>query len=257
MKNLLTIQDLTTGYRINSRKTKVLHEHLSASLSQSEWIAVLGPNGAGKSTLLKTLLGFIPAIAGSISYGTEKLEDISIKDLATKVAVVLTEKIDDNYLTSEEVIISARYPYGSSWRKPTEEDMRKVEEAVALTGIKNLYHKKLHTLSDGERQKVMITRALAQDTPLLFLDEPTAFIDSPGRVELMKLLKNIAGKGKGVITTIHDVDLALHFADTLWLMGKDGTFETGNPQELIENGSINRLFDISQVTFNRKTKHFF
>jgi len=257
LKNLLTIQDLTTGYRINSRKIKVLHENLSATVSQGEWIAVLGPNGAGKSTLLKTLLGFIPAIAGSISYGNEKLEDISIRDLATKVAVVLTDKIDDSYLTAEEVIISARYPYGSLWRKPTEEDMSKVEEAVALTGIKNLYHQKLHILSDGERQKVMITRALAQDTPLLFLDEPTAFIDSPGRVELMKLLKNIAHKGKGVITTIHDVELALHFADTLWLMGKDGTFEAGKPQELIAKGSINSLFDSGQVTFNRKAKHFY
>lgn len=257
MKNLLTIQDLTTGYRINSRKTKVLHEHLSATVSQGEWIAVLGPNGVGKSTLLKTLLGFIPAISGSIFYGYEKLEDISIKKLATKVAVVLTDKIDDSYLTAEEVIISALYPYSSLWRKPTEEDISKVEEAVALTGVQVLLSQPLHKLSDGERQKVMITRALAQDTPLLFLDEPTSFIDSPGRVELMNLLKKIAGKGKGIVTTIHDVELALHYADNLWLMGKDGTFETGSPDELINNGSINKLFDRGKVTFNNKTNRFF
>ena len=256
MNSLLTIHDLSTGYHQKGGKTKVLHQNLTAEIESGEIIAVLGPNGAGKSTLLKTLLGYIPSLSGHINYGSQKLDNITIKELATKVSVVLTEKIDDLYLTAEEVLLTARYPFGSLWGRLNDTDKKIIDEAIALTNIKAFLHQKLQTLSDGERQRVMIARALAQDTPLVFLDEPTAFIDSPGRVELMHLLKTIPKKGKSILMTIHDVELALHFADKLWLLGKDGTFEVGNPTELINSGSINRLFDRGEVTFNTETKSF-
>ena len=256
MKNLLTIQNLTTGYRLKKGETRVLHQNLSATLTKGEFVAVLGPNGAGKSTLLKTLLGFIPALKGNISYGAKRLEDISVKDLSTKVSVVLTDKIEDTYITVKEVILAARYPYISFTGDLKERDWAVVKHAVSLTGISELLHRKLHTLSDGEKQRVMIARALAQDTPLIFLDEPTAFIDSPGRVELMHLLKAIPTQGKSILMTIHDVELALHFANTLWLLGKDGSFEKGNPQELINKGSINKLFDRGKVKFDRVKRSF-
>ncbi len=256
MKNLLSIQNLTTGYRLKKGETRLLHQNLSATLSEGEFVAVLGPNGAGKSTLLKTVLGFIPALKGEISYGEKKLQDISIKELATKVSVVLTDKIEDTYVTVEEVLLTARYPYLSFAGDYKEKDRAVVDQAVSLTGIDALLMRKLHTLSDGEKQRVMIARALAQDTPLIFLDEPTAFIDSPGRVELMHLLKAIPSEGKSILMTIHDVELALHFADTLWLLGKDGSFEKGNPRELINKGSINKLFDRGKVKFDKVTRRF-
>ena len=256
MKQLLTIQGLSTGYRLKKGKTKVLHQNLSAFITEGEFIAVLGPNGAGKSTLLKTMLGYIPAMAGDILFGDKNLKDISIKEMATKVSVVLTDKIDDVYLTVEEVVAAARYPYNTFVGKPAFKDKSVIEEAIKLTGVKQFIGRKLHTLSDGERQRVMIARALAQDTPLIFLDEPTAFIDSPGRVELMKLLKTIPQNGKSILMTIHDVELALHFADTLWLLGNDGSFEKGNPADLINSGSINKLFDRGAVKFNKETNSF-
>ena len=256
MKSLLTIHGLSTGYHLKGGKTKVLHQNLMANIKPGEIIAVLGPNGAGKSTLLKTLLGYIPSLAGEIKYDSQNLDSITVKEMATKVSVVLTEKVDDHFLTAEEVLTTARHPFGSFWGKLNDNDKKIIDDAATLTNIKAFVHQKLQTLSDGERQRVMIARALAQDTPLIFLDEPTAFIDSPGRVELMHLLKTIPQKGKSILMTIHDVELALHFADKLWLLGKEGTFKVGNPTELIENGSINQLFDRGQVTFNTKTRSF-
>ncbi|RLD91117.1 MAG: ABC transporter ATP-binding protein [Bacteroidetes bacterium] len=256
MKNLVNIQSLSTGYRLKRGKTRLLHQNLSVTLHQGELVGVLGPNGVGKSTLLKTLLGFIPALKGEISYGGTRLKDISVKEMAARVSVVLTTRIDDIYLTTEEVIHTARYPYISLVGKPSEKDLEMVKNAVLLTGIADLLHRKFYTLSDGEKQRVMIARALAQDTPLIFLDEPTAFIDSPGRVELMHLLRAISRQGKTILMTIHDVELALQFADTLWLLGKDGSFETGIPGDLINKGSINKLFDRGNVKFNSDKRRF-
>ncbi len=256
MKELLTIKDLSTGYRLKRGGIKLLHKKLSASIDKGKLIAVLGPNGAGKSTLLKTLLGYIPALAGDVFFEGRNLKDISIKEMATKVSVVLTDKIDDVYLTSQEVIAAARYPFSTFMGRSSANDKIIMNDAIDLTGIRPFLYRKLHTLSDGERQRVMIARALAQDTPLIFLDEPTAFIDSPGKVELMQLLKNIPKNGKSILMTIHDVELALHFADTLWLLGKEGAFETGNPKALIEKGSINKLFDRGAVKFNKETNSF-
>ena len=256
MKKLLTIQNLSTGYRLKRGETIVLHKSLYSSLNEGEFVGVLGPNGAGKSTLLKTLLGFIPKLEGKISYGDKRLEDISVREMATKVSVVLTDKIDDIYLTAEEVIAAARYPYISFAGKLSEKDNEKINNAVLLTGITDLLPRKFYTLSDGEKQRVMIARALAQDTPLIFLDEPTAFIDSPGRVELMHLLRTISRQGKSILMTIHDVELALQFVNTLWLLGKDGTFEKGIPDELVNKGSINKLFDRGAVKFNKANRRF-
>ena len=256
MKSLLSIQNLSTGYHLKKGETKWLHKNLSATIHTGEFVAVLGPNGAGKSTLLKTLLGFIPMLGGEINYGKKSLSNITIKELAKLVSVVLTDKIDDIYLTAEEVIIAARYPYMSFAGILTAHDKRITEKAVSLTGVGEFLNRKLHTLSDGEKQRVMIARALAQDTPLVFLDEPAAFIDSPGKVELMQLLKTIPQQGKSILMTIHDVELALHFADTLWLLGKDGTFQKGNPTPLIDNDSINRLFDRGSVKFDKVKRNF-
>ncbi len=257
MKSLLSIHDLSTGYRLKKGKIRLLHKNLSAHINTGEFIAMLGPNGAGKSTLLKTLLGFIPSLEGYIQYGGINLEDISVKEMAAIVSVVLTDKIEDVYLTAREVIVAARYPYVSWGGVLSANDKEIIENAVALTGVEIFLPRRLYTLSDGEKQKVMITRALAQDTPLIFLDEPTAFIDSPGRVELMNLLKTFSRRGKSILMTTHDVELALRFADILWLPGKDGSFEKGTPRELVDNGSINRLFDNKSVKFNRDKKSFF
>ncbi len=256
MKNLLSIQNLSTGYHLKKGKTRLLHQNISVEVNHGKLIAVLGPNGAGKSTLLKTLLGFVPALKGEISYGEKQLSEIPVKTMASMVSVVLTDRIDNTYLTAGEIIMAARYPYISLTGVFDDNDIKIIEKAVELTGVETLLNRKFQTLSDGEKQRIMITRALAQDTPLIFMDEPTAYIDSPGRVELMHLLKTIPPQGKTILMTIHDVELALRFADELWLLGKEGLFVKGNPEELIANGSINKLFDTETVKFDRETRNF-
>jgi iron complex transport system ATP-binding protein len=256
LKELLKIEELTTGYHIKKDNNLVLHSGITAAVNEGELIAVMGPNGAGKSTLLKTLLGFHRKIGGKIYYKKGELENISVKQLAQLVSVVLTEKPDDIYLNVEEVIMSGRYPYSSVIGGFKKNDFLITNKSAEICGVSNLLGRKFYTLSDGEKQRVMIARALAQDTPLIFLDEPIAFIDSPGKVEIITLLKSVSSKGKGIIMTIHDVEIALEYADILWLIGKDGFFKTGNPDNLVEQGNINVLFDSDNIKFDKSKKKF-
>lgn len=252
----MTIEDLSTGFALKNGKNLVLHQGITATVNSGQLIAVMGPNGAGKTTLLKTLLGLNRKLSGNIYYDNAELEKISIKELARKTAVVLTEKPDDIYLSTEEIILSGRYPYGTIFSSRKANDKAIAAKAADITNITALMKRRFYTLSDGEKQRVMIARALTQDTPLILLDEPTAFIDSPGKVEILGLLKKIAANGKGVVMTIHDVELALQYADILWLLGKNGFFETGEPGELIRKGSINKIFDTKNVVFEPETSKF-
>ncbi len=256
MKTFVQIENLTTGFRLARGKTKILHTDITVSVPENSLVAVLGPNGAGKSTLLRTMAGLQKMLSGDIKYQNTGIKQLTVKELAQKVAVVLTEKPDDLYLSAFDIIAMGRYPYGHWLGNLSENDHRIIRRAAKLTQAIGLMDRKFHTLSDGEKQRVMIARALAQDTPIILLDEPTAFIDSPGKVELLGLLKNIAGQGKAVITTLHDVELALTFADTLWLMGKNNFFESGTASGLVEQGKINDIFDNEQVVFDKKSMKF-
>jgi iron complex transport system ATP-binding protein len=256
LNRLLHIENLTTGFRSGSGSSVKLHSGIHASLYGNELTAILGPNGAGKSTLLKTLLGFNRKLDGKIFYESQELEEISVRRLAQKVSVVLTEKPDDIYLTVNDIILTGRYPFRSLTGKMNKNHLESSNRAAATTGVTAFMERKFATLSDGEKQRVMIARALAQDTPLIFLDEPTAFIDSPGKVEIMMLMKKIAGTGKGILMTIHDVELALHYADNLWLLGKNDYFETGKPGTLVTSGKINKIFDNDRIIYDPESGKF-
>lgn len=254
---LLKIDHLTTGYSLSRSKKIVLHHDISCEVGKGELIALLGPNGAGKSTLLKTLLAIIPALDGNINYVGKSLNQMSKKEMATLVAIVLTDKIEDRYLTSYDIVGTGRYPYGSFSGKLTDVDKEKINEAFNLVGATALITRFFYSLSDGEKQKVMLARAIAQDTPLIFLDEPAAFIDSPGKVIIMNLLHNLVkNHNKTILFSTHDTELALDYATKLWLLGTDNYFKVGNPKTMIEAGLINNLFVRDGVVFNVKTKRF-
>jgi iron complex transport system ATP-binding protein len=171
--------------------------------------------------------------------------------------VVLTDKIDDFYLTAFEIALTGRYPYGSFSGKITKDDKRMVELIFEQLSIGRLINSTFYKLSDGEKQRVMIARAITQDTPFIFMDEPVAFIDSPGKVAIMQLIKNLTKTfNKGVLMATHDIDSAIDYADRFWLLGKDGNFEQGLPATLIEEGSIGRLFDQQNILFDKETKRF-
>jgi iron complex transport system ATP-binding protein len=230
---------------------------MNADLRKGQFVAILGPNGAGKSTLMKTILGHLKPLSGSINWKGTSIEKMSVKQIARCMSAVLTDKIEDRYLTAYDVVATGRYPYGSLSGKPSFEDKQFITKAMAETGILSFSERRFYTLSDGEKQKTMIARAIAQQTPLICLDEPTAFIDSPGKVAIMLLLKQLSiEKGIGILLTTHDSELAMQFADELWLISRNQTLETGSPKSLIENGHINHLFDQEGVKFNPVTLRF-
>lgn len=254
---LLQIKNLSTGYLPKKRQELVLHKSLNLELTTGELICILGPNGAGKSTLLRTLLGFQKSLEGEVLYSGNVLKDLSVKELAKHVSVVLTDRIDDSFLTAEEIIVSGRFPYSSFTGRLKDTDRQIIEQAIQQVGVTAFRSQLFTTLSDGEKQKTMIARAIAQDTPLIFLDEPAAFIDSPNKVVVMEMLRKLAHvHNKGVLLTTHDMEPALRFADKLWLLGSNGEFEEGNPRTLVQNGSINRFFDNEEVVFNPVARRF-
>lgn len=254
---LLNIENLSTGYALRNKAKLGLHQGLNLKLEAGELICILGPNGAGKSTLLRTLLGFQKSLNGEVYYSGIALKDMSVKALAKHVSVVLTDRIDDSFLTAEEIIVSGRFPYASFSGRLKAEDREMIEQAIQQVGVTAFRSQLFSTLSDGEKQKTMIARAIAQDTPLIFLDEPAAFIDSPNKVVVMEMLRKLAHvHNKGILLTTHDMEPALRFADKLWLLGNKGEFEEGVPQALVQGGSINRFFDNDEVAFNPTALRF-
>ena len=245
----ISLQNLSTGYKHKS-SVKVVAEGINASLKGGELTCLVGVNGIGKSTLLRTLSAFIPPISGQISLMQKPLSDYTDKELAKVIGVVLTDKLDVQNLQVEELVGLGRSPYTGFWGTLTDEDKAIVQDAIRQVGITSLQHRMVQTLSDGERQKVMIAKALAQQTPIIFLDEPTAFLDYPSKVELMQLLLRLAHTmGKTVFLSTHDLEIALQLADTVWLMEPD-RLNIGTPKALQQDGCLQRAFGRQGITFD-------
>ena len=257
MSRVLKIDGLTTAYNVGSSKEKILHENISAEINQGELICVVGLNGTGKSTLIRTLLGLQKKSKGKVLYGDNSIEEISIRDLSNLVSVVLTDKIDDAFLKVFDLVSTARYSYENINGKLSENDLEIIDNAFKLMKVEHLKFRIFSHLSDGEKQRVLIARAIAQDTPLIVLDEPVAFIDSPGKIGIMELLKELTSKkDKAILMTTHDIESALRYADLFWVLGDKGQFETAITKEIISKGLINKYFNSSEVVFNSDTLRF-
>jgi len=249
------LQDLSTGYHVHG-KVHVVARNITAQLEEGRLTCLLGPNGAGKSTLLRTLAAFQPALEGRMLLGDHPLDYYEPKELAKHIGIVLTERPDLGNMHAEELVAMGRSPYTGFWGTLRTEDQEAVEEAIRLVGIEPLRHRLVTTLSDGERQKVMIAKALAQQTPIILLDEPTAFLDFPSKVELMLLLRRLAHEmGKTILISTHDIELALQTADNLWLMNKE-QLEIGTPTSLAANGALPRFFKGRGITFDAESLRF-
>ena len=245
------VHNLSTGYRTKGHTT-VVACRINASLQAGELTCLLGPNGAGKSTLLRTLSAFQLPLDGEILLLGKQLTEYTEQQLATRIGVVLTERCDINNMTTEELVGMGRSPYTGFWGGLTMNDRNKVEEAIEWVRIGHLKGRMVQTLSDGERQKVMIAKALAQETPVILLDEPTAFLDYPSKVEIMQLLHDLARtKQKTVFLSTHDLELALQLADRLWLMDKERGVMTGTPEDLSLDGNLEQFFTREGIVFNR------
>ena len=255
----IILKNLSIGYRTKN-STRIVAESINATIRSGELTCLLGANGVGKSTLLRTLSAFQPKLGGEIvirsresADRSQEIETFSDKELSRIIGVVLTEKPDIKNMTVRELVALGRSPYTGFWGTLHEEDWQVVEEAIDAVRIGSLRERMVHTLSDGERQKVMIAKALAQQTPVIFLDEPTAFLDFPSKVEMMQLLRRLAIEAqKTIFLSTHDFELALQVADRLWLMEKQ-KLNVGTSQELAENGALARYVERPGITFETET----
>ena len=266
------LKDLSIGYR-TKQGVRVVAQGLTAQLQRGQLTCLLGENGVGKSTLLRTLAAFQPKLDGSVSIEGRELDDYSERKLARTIGIVLTEKPDVQQMTVMELVEMGRAPYTGFWGRLNEDDRKVCNEAVELIGIEPLKDRMIQTLSDGERQKVMIAKALAQQTPVIFLDEPTAFLDYPSKVDMLLLLSRISREAqKTIFLSTHDLELALQVADTIWLMDKSGkrkvesgkrkeeiaekgaTLQIGTPYELAQNGALSQFIERGNgIEFNKDT----
>ena len=249
----IKLRDLGIGYQ-TKQGVKTVAEHLNGAIRSGELTCLLGANGVGKSTLLRTLSAFQPKTAGEIIIEGRELDSYTDKELSRRIGVVLTEKPDVRNMSVRELVSLGRSPYTGFWGPYSKEDLQIVDEAIALVGIEALSQRMVHTLSDGERQKVMIAKALAQQTPVIYLDEPTAFLDYPSKVEVLQLLRRISrSAGKIIFLSTHDVELALQLADTIWLMSRGEEMAIGSPQQLAHEGILGRFIEREGITFDPET----
>ena len=252
------LSNLRIGYQ-GKNDVRVVASNINASIRKGELTCLLGANGVGKSTLLRTLSASQPALGGDVivynplTSNLSPLTSYSDKELSRLIGVVLTEKPDIRNMSVRELVALGRSPYTGFWGTLHDDDWQVVDEAITTVRIEALRDRMIHTLSDGERQKVMIAKALAQQTPVIYIDEPTAFLDFPSKVEMMQLLRRLAREQqKTIFLSTHDFELALQVADTLWLMEAQG-LSVGTPRELADAGALARYVERPGITFNPDT----
>lgn len=254
---LLKTDALTIGYSGRNQPQRIVAESLTLDLWPGQLVCLLGPNGAGKSTLMRTMAGLQPPLSGKISIGGQPLTALNPVALARKLSLVLAERVDSGNILVRELVALGRTPYTGWLGKLSTQDNDKVESALRATESLAYAHRRLQQLSDGERQKVMLSRALAQDTDLILLDEPTAHLDLPNRVGMMRLLHGLTRQtNKAILLSTHELDLALQAADRLWLLDTRGNLVMGTPEDLVLNGAFEATFDKDGFYFDRTTGTF-
>ncbi len=247
---ILKTNNLAVGYR-NGKQQVTLLSGLNLSLERGKLVALLGQNGAGKSTLLRALTCDERPIDGTIEANGKNLLDMPQRERSRLLGLVSTERIQAGALTVTELVGLGRQPHTGFLGRLDEEDHAIVRQSMADAGIIGKANEYVASLSDGERQKAMIARALAQQTPIIILDEPTAFLDVASRIETMRLLQTLAHeRDKAVLLSSHDISQSLMLADELWLITTDRQVITGTTQELITDGVMNRLFSNRDIYFN-------
>lgn len=253
---MIQARDLTIGYR-QGRKVKKVHTGLSFTLRQGELTCLLGPNGAGKSTLLRTLGGTQPPLSGGIYLEERSLTTYTEKEISRQIGLVLTDRTMAGGLTVFDLVALGRHPHTGFFGRLQKKDEEIVYQSLEAVGVVFKAKSYVAELSDGERQKVMIAKALAQECPFLLLDEPTAFLDVVSRIEIMDLLHELAvKKGKTVLLSTHDLEQALLLADRLWLLSREKGLVCGTTEDLVFSGEINQFFARNEIIFDRKNGNF-
>lgn len=255
MKNILKTSDLSIGYK-SKKETVTIAENLNLNLLSGKLISLIGANGIGKSTLLRTITGIQKPLSGKVFLSDQDITTFKPLELAQNLSVVLTEKLPPSDLSVFELVALGRQPYTNWIGTLTPEDIAKVNEALVLTQISHLAQKKHFEISDGQLQKVLIARALAQDTPLIILDEPTTHLDLLHKVSLFKLLKKLTQETqKCILFSTHDIDLAIQLSDEMIIMTPEFIVQD-EPCNLISNGNFDALFKDEHIVFDAEKGKF-
>lgn len=256
-KRALSGRMLSIGYHGARRSQTVVGTDLNLDLNHGEVVCLVGPNGAGKSTLLRTLTGLQPALAGRVEVDGMDIHELGIKLRARRIGVVLTERVNVGILPVFDLVALGRHPHTDWAGRCGPEDVEVIEWALSAVGAVDLRTRSFNELSDGERQKVMIARALAQEPTIIVLDEPTAFLDLPRRVEIIGLLKKLSRTtDRAILMSTHDLDLAIRAADRMWLMSSEGVVHVGAPEDLVLRGALETVFAGEGVVFDREHGSF-
>lgn len=246
---IIQAKRLSIGYR-QKKQARIVQDALDLEVNCGEMVCLIGPNGCGKSTLLRTLSGLQPALSGQLFIQGKDLMRQSIREKARLIAIVLTDRVEDAHLDVATLVATGRTPYTNWFNKMNGDDLEKAQDAIRKVCLQGYEKKKITELSDGERQRAMIAKALAQDTPVILLDEPTSHLDLPNRVNIMLLLRKLSQEtNKAILLSTHELDLALQTCHKAWLMPPGKGIIAGTPRELMKNNSIQKVFRNDNFTF--------
>ena len=252
---ILTTSNLSVGYS-SKKEIKTIATHINLNLKKGELIALIGANGIGKSTLLRTLIGIQPPLSGNVILNEKNINEYDSISFAQNLSIVLTEKLPPSNLTVFEIIALGRQPYTNWLGNLSDNDISKINEAMELTQITSLAEKKHDEISDGQLQNVLVARALAQDTPLIILDEPTTHLDLLHKVSLFKLLKKLAKENnKCILFSTHDIDMAIQISDEMIIMSDENVVQD-QPCNFISKGNFETLFKNEHIAFDSEKGKF-
>ena len=254
-KNILVIDNLTVGYQ-EKNKIKIIANNISLNIKRGSFVAIIGKNGIGKSTLLKTISKVLKQLNGSITINGKNINEYSYRELAKTISLVLTERLPESQLTVLELIALGRQPHTNWIDTLSKIDIEKIEWAIKETNLEKLRDNRIDELSDGQLQRVLIARALAQDTEIIILDEPTAHLDMHQTIKIFELLKKLTNNTeKTIIISSHEINLAIKTCDQLTILSKNKIY-SGTISTLMVENAFENLFSSEIVKFNRTLQQF-
>ncbi len=245
----MRIENLSAGY-----SKKIIIKNLNLEVRQGEIISLIGPNGGGKSTLLKSICGELKSLGGTVFVGDEDIRKIPLKDLSKKMAIVNTDRVKPEHMSAYDVVLSGRLPYSDGFGLFGKEDHQAAKEACELMAIDDISDRAFLAMSDGQKQRTLIARAICQDPEYLVMDEPTSYLDIRHRLELMEVIKGLSARGVTIIMSLHELELALEISARCLLVKDDGTTLCMTPKEIVDSGVIQPLYGLSLDMYRKVRK---
>lgn len=246
---MIKTNDLNVGYG-----KKIVISDVNIEVKSGQIVTLIGPNGSGKSTILKTIINQLESIGGEVALCGDSLDALKEIDIAKRVSMVMTQKVKTELMTCRDVVATARYPYTGRMGILRDEDRDKIDEALSLTNSNEIADLDFNNLSDGQKQRIMLARAICQDTPIIALDEPTSFLDMRYKLELLKLIRSLAHeKNKAIIMSLHELDLARAISDVCICVDGEKIVKAGSVEEIYSGNFLQKLFGVLEEEFDPET----